>query len=48
MFNVQEDGLSDVKDDFEDIDSGYAYRQCGRRELQVFQSDTYAGMCNVC
>ena len=31
--------------DFEDVDSAYVlnHYQCGCRELQVFQSDTYAG-----
>ena len=29
--------------DFEDADFAFAYHQCGRREFQVFQSDSYAG-----
>ena len=41
---VQEDGSSVLGVELEEVDSAYAYHQCGRRELQVFQSDTYAGI----
>ena len=40
---MQEDG-PELRGDLEDVDSDYAYHQCGRRELQVFQSDSYAGI----
>ena len=40
---VQEDGSSVLGVELEEVDSAYAYHQCGRRELQVFQSDIYAG-----
>ena len=43
---VQEDGSSVLGVELEEVDSAYAYHQCGRRELQVFQSDTYAGIYN--
>jgi hypothetical protein len=41
-----EDGSSAPGMELEEVDSAYpyAYRQCGRRELQAFQSDSYAGL----
>lgn len=39
-----EDGVADVGGDFEDVDTAYKYLERGRRELQVFQSQTYSGL----